>query len=128
MQDAELLVLTWQDSREDNLKQLHLGYLHLVEARVGGTSAADAVYKDVDHSNDVFIDHWGEEMPVIVAGGFTPEKAGRVVNDVHPTKNVLVAFGRYFIANPDLPFRLQRSIKLCKWDDVLRLGQVRAST
>lgn len=47
--------------------------------------------------------------PIIANGGLTPDSAKTLVEtDTVP----LVAFGRYFIANPDLVFRLKESIPL----------------
>ena len=96
------------------LRKLDLAYLHLIESRISGSSA-DGVYKDINHENDLLIEAWGAD-PILLAGGFTPEKSDRVVNEIHPSKNVCVVFGRYFISNPDLPFRLQNGIGLNKWD------------
>ncbi|KXS98452.1 hypothetical protein AC578_8055 [Pseudocercospora eumusae] len=98
------------------LKDFDLAYLHLIESRKSG-SAADGVYFD-DGTKELrnFIEVWGTEVPIILAGGFTPEKAGWVVNEVAKGDNVAIAFGRYFISTPDLPFRIKKGIELNKWD------------
>ena len=98
------------------LKKLDLAYLHLIEGRVSGTNAADAGYKLINHQNDPFIELWGNEKPILLAGGFNPEKASLVANEMHRSKNVGIVFGRYFISNPDLPFRIQRALELGEWD------------
>lgn len=98
------------------LKKLNLAYLHLIESRVSG-SAADGVYNDKG-TNELkkFVEAWGPEIPVILAGGFTPEKAAWAVNEVASGDNVAIAFGRYFISTPDLPYRIKHGLDLNKWD------------
>jgi 2,4-dienoyl-CoA reductase-like NADH-dependent reductase (Old Yellow Enzyme family) len=51
--------------------------------------------------------------PMLVAGGFGPDNYQRGLRD---GSYDFVAFGRFFIANPDLVDRLKRSDKLYKWD------------
>lgn len=100
----------------EKLKELDLAYLHVVEGRVSGTSAADASYDVANRQNDVFVKAWGDQKPILLAGGFTPEKADKVANEIYRDKNVGVVFGRYFISNPDLPFRIQNGLELGEWD------------
>ncbi|KAJ9664043.1 hypothetical protein H2198_000546 [Neophaeococcomyces mojaviensis] len=97
------------------LKKLDLAYLHLVESRISG-GPADGIYHAVTRQNDPFVELWGDQAPIILAGGFTPDKAKEVVGDVYTAENVCVAFGRYFISTPDLPFRVQQQIDLNPYD------------
>lgn len=54
---------------------------------------------------------------MLVAGGFTPESAKRAVEDEYKEyNNVLVVFGRYFISNPDLVYRVKEGLPLARWD------------
>lgn len=54
---------------------------------------------------------------MLVAGGYTPESAKRAVEEVYKEyNNVLVVFGRYFISNPDLVFRVREGLPLAPWD------------
>lgn len=103
----------------DELRKLDLAYLHLIESRVSG-SAADGVYRSAEEGgtkeNDPFIKAWGMELPIILAGGFTPEKARKVVGEQYTGDNVAIAFGRSFISTPDLAFRIQHGIPLNPWD------------
>jgi NADPH2 dehydrogenase len=62
------------------LKKFDLGYLHLVESRVGGVDARDAIYHNFTGRNDTFVELWGQ-APLILAGGFTPETATKVVGE-----------------------------------------------
>ncbi|KIW81658.1 hypothetical protein Z517_04684 [Fonsecaea pedrosoi CBS 271.37] len=93
------------------LQKLQLAYLHIIEARVAGN--ADADLRD---SIDVFVDAWNNTSPVIVAGGYTAESALQVVDGKYRGKDVLVAFGRQFISNPDLPFRVKEGIPFTKYN------------
>ena len=65
------------------LKQLDLAYLHLVESRVSGTSAVDAEYAAVTRENDPLVALWGTIAPIVLAGGFTPEKAKKVLGEIY---------------------------------------------
>lgn len=98
------------------LKKLDLAYLHLIESRESG-SAADGVYRNSGTKELIpFIEAWGKDTPIILAGGFTPEKADWAVNEVATADNVLIGFGRYFISTPDLAFRVKHGLPLNEWD------------
>ncbi|KAF4997964.1 hypothetical protein FGRMN_3484 [Fusarium graminum] len=91
------------------LRPLGLAYLHLVEPRIAGNV-------DRETSNEENLDFamqaWAEAGPVILAGGYTAEKANAVLETSCKDKPVAFAFGRHFISNPDLPFRLASGIPL----------------
>ena len=93
------------------LKKLDLAYLHLVESRLSG-DAATAVYDAVTRRNDPFVELWGSQAPLILAGGFTPETAEKVVSEIYTGENVCIAFGRLYISTPDLPFRIREGMEL----------------
>ncbi|PVF97963.1 putative NADPH2 dehydrogenase chain OYE2 [Serendipita vermifera] len=93
------------------IQELHdrfpqLAYIHLVEPRIAGDKDARSPEVKVD-SNDFAKKIWGER-PYISAGGYTPERAVKRVEDY----GGLVAFGRLFLANPDLPERIKRGVPL----------------
>ncbi|KAG6378330.1 hypothetical protein JVT61DRAFT_14053 [Boletus reticuloceps] len=86
-----------------------LAYLHVVEPVSGGADA----HPDAAANNDFLRDIWnggagGEERVFISAGGHTRQTALRTAED----KEGLIAFGRLYISNPDLPVRLQEDIPL----------------
>ena len=93
------------------LKDLNLTYLHLVESRVTGNADNDNTEKV-----DPLLEVWGKTTPVLLAGGFQPASAKRAVEEEYTDYNVLVVFGRHFIANPDLPFRIEKGIELTKYN------------
>ncbi|KAL0953036.1 hypothetical protein HGRIS_007238 [Hohenbuehelia grisea] len=87
-----------------------LAYIHVVEPRVHGNEVVES--DGADESNDFIRDIWAGR-PLISAGGYTRSSALKrsAEND-----NELIAFGRWFIANPDLPHRLARDLPLTQYD------------
>lgn len=89
-----------------NLATFGLAYLHLVEAR--GT---DEVTAGATLTVDALREFW--PGPLIAAGGFTGASAEAAVRAGQVDA---IAFGRLFIANPDLPQRLQAGAPLNPYD------------
>ncbi|KAI1134837.1 NADH:flavin oxidoreductase/NADH oxidase family protein [Hypoxylon sp. FL0543] len=94
------------------LKQLKLAYLHVVQSYVDENDA------DIEASKQIAfaVDAWENSSPVLIAGGFRPGSAQRLVDDVFPDKDVIAVFGRYFISTPDLPFRVRKGLPLNPYD------------
>ncbi|KAF7975567.1 hypothetical protein HWV62_9263 [Athelia sp. TMB] len=87
-----------------------LAFVHVVEPRVSGASDRTEVIPDSE-SNDFIRDilrKSGGLTKLISAGGYTREQAIKAAE----SKGDLVAFGRAYIANPDLPKRLKEDIPL----------------
>lgn len=97
------------------LRKFNLAYLHLIESRISG-DVGSAIYHDVNRENDDLIKIWGDELPIVLAGGFTVDKAKKIVGEVYTNNNVIIAFGRYWISTPDLPFRAKNGIALNPYD------------
>jgi len=93
------------------LKKLKLAYIHVVESRVAGNA-------DVEQTDKVnfLVDLWDNQSPVLIAGGFRPASAKTLVDEEYKSKDVAVVFGRYFISNPDLVFRLKEGIEFTPYD------------
>jgi NADPH2 dehydrogenase len=85
-------------------------YLHVVTARMNAGEESDSVA-----SIDFAIERWTNGNPVLVAGGLTPDSAAKLVDEEWKDRDVAV-FGRYFIANPDLPLRLKHGLELAAWN------------
>jgi N-ethylmaleimide reductase len=90
------------------LRDRKIAYLHVIEPRVKGNSVI------------------GEQPPVaaanlkpifggsmMAAGGFDGKGAEAIVSEGRVD---MVAFGRHFIANPDLPRRLREDLSLNSYD------------
>lgn len=93
------------------LKKYKLAYIHLVESRVSGIADIEATEKI-----NFLVDIWDNQSPVLLAGGFRPASAVAAVDEEFPNRDVVVVFGRFFISNPDLVFRLQKGIELASYD------------
>ncbi|KAH9945561.1 hypothetical protein B0H21DRAFT_433960 [Amylocystis lapponica] len=93
------------------LAELHpdLAYLHVVDPRVTGDW--DNLVVNEEDSNDFIRKIWAPR-PLISAGGFTREKA---IASAEETGD-LIAFGRLYISNPDLPLRLRNNLPLTKYN------------
>lgn len=93
------------------LKAFRLAYLHLVESRVTGNADIEATEK-----NDHFIQAYDNVSPMLLAGGFKPDSAEKAVDQEYKNVDMGIVFGRYFIPNPDLVFRIKNDIPLTKYD------------
>ena len=92
------------------LKELDLAYIHLVESRISGNADVETTEK-IDFALDI----WGQTSPVLLAGGFKPDSSKRAMEE-YKDYAIVIVFGRYFISNPDLPFRIQNDIELNMYD------------
>lgn len=92
----------------NELKKFDIAYLHLVEGRYDVT-------KEERDSVRFLAEVWGKEKPLLIAGGFDAESAKEVVKEYEGFKLVVV-FGRHFIANPDLVFRIRESVALTPYN------------
>ncbi len=93
------------------LKELKLSYLHLVESRIQGPNEAEP-----EGDLGFAVDIWANTSPVFLAGGFEADSAVEKVDKDYPNKDIAIVFGRYFISNPDLPFRIQTGIPFNEYD------------
>ncbi|KAI0642988.1 NADH:flavin oxidoreductase/NADH oxidase [Trametes meyenii] len=87
-----------------------MAYLSVVEPGVHGATVVDLV--DPGESNDFIRNIWSPR-PLISAGRYTRETAMKRVEE---NAGELIAFGRLFLANPDLPLRLFKGLPLNCWD------------
>lgn len=55
---------------------------------------------------------WNNQSPVIVGGGYLPNNIYQAVDGSYQKWDVVVAFGRWFISNPDLVFRVKNGVPL----------------
>lgn len=94
------------------LKELDLAYLHLVEARITGND--DNANSDRITS---LVEQWTDGgKTAFIAGGYKADNVNEVVDSTYEGRNIGIVFGRYFISNPDLVFRLKEGIKLEEYD------------
>ncbi len=86
------------------LSKQGLAYLHLIEPRASSAGIADDA--SIDSADNASLFRRLFDGPMITAGGYTPEMGAAAVE--HGLADA-VAFGRMFIANPDLPERIRRA-------------------
>ena len=111
---------TWNDMADSNPTALYqhvvsklnafgLAYLHVVEPRVKGNVTTEKTQGPVasEQLRRIF------QGRIIAAGGFEPAAAEATVAEGIADA---IAFGRHFIANPDLPRRIQEGIPLTRHD------------
>ncbi|KAK0216371.1 hypothetical protein IW262DRAFT_1475400 [Armillaria fumosa] len=86
-------------------------YIHVVEVRVDGFT--DLSPDDIKESenNDFLRKIWAPK-PLISAGGYTRDSGIETADE----KGDLIAYGRWYISNPDLSTRLEKNIPLSKYD------------
>ena len=89
----------------EKLNQYGIAYLHIIEPRVKGVETLEEGRPPVASSflRKVF------NGPIISAGGFDKAGAEEIIRRGDAD---LVAFGRWFSSNPDLPERLRRNLPL----------------
>ncbi|OLN81109.1 Chanoclavine-I aldehyde reductase 2 [Colletotrichum chlorophyti] len=121
---------TWEQTlyivRELKRAGYKLAYLSLVEA-VGNpvnlgivprqpTDDVQPFAEDRPQTLDFILEEWDNLSPVVVAGGYTADTARWAVDQHYKKWDVAVAFGRHFISNPDLVFRVKNNIPFTPYD------------
>ena len=93
----------------EKLNDFDLAYLHIIEPRIGGSELVHEGQGAVasEKLRRVF------KGKLIAAGGFEPDTAEQIV--ASGTVDA-VAFGRYFVSNPDLPLRIREGLPLSDYD------------
>ena len=92
-----------------HLNRFGLAYLHIIEPRVKGNVVVTEGQGPIaaEYLRTIFTGK------IIAAGGFEPDTAEAVVANGDAD---LVAFGRYFVSNPDLPIRIKQRLPLSAYD------------
>jgi N-ethylmaleimide reductase len=91
------------------LNRFGLAYLHIIEPRVKGNVTINEGQGPIaaEQLRKVF------QGKIIAAGGFEPDTAESAIE--HGVADA-VAFGRYFVANPDLALRIKEGFALTRYD------------
>ncbi len=89
------------------LGELDIAYAHLIEARDGAGMEIDTPQEAVDRLRP----SWRKTL--LLAGGFNGESADAAIRSGRADA---IAFGRHFLANPDLPRRLRIGAPLNAYD------------
>jgi NADPH2 dehydrogenase len=89
--------------------QLNLAYLHLVEPRIKGGD-------DYESSERLDFAYQLWNGPLLLAGGYKSAEAQQVIDQEYPDKDIVVMFGRQFIANPDLVYRIRHGLEMSRYE------------
>lgn len=93
------------------LSQRKIAYAHVIEPRSSGAGGGDGVVENVPDTAKLFRSAF--KGVLLSAGGYNPETAKNVVAEGLADA---VAFGRFFISNPDLPRKLREEIALTLYE------------
>lgn len=97
----------------EEIKPMGLAYLHIIEARIRGNDDAEC---GAQKTVKWMVEQWDNATPVLLAGGFTAKSAEEAVDYIYNSYDVVIVFGRYFVANPDLVFRIKSGVRLDKYE------------
>ncbi len=85
------------------LDKFGLAYLHLIEPRASGAGQREVDRADAPSGAGIVRPLW--RGPLVTAGNFKADTAEAMLASGNAD---VIAFGRYFIANPDLPERIRK--------------------
>lgn len=91
----------------EQLNSRSIAYVHVIEPRATSAGGSDAVAQDAPSASKLFRKSFAGMF--VSAGGYTPETAKLAVQNGDADA---VAFGRLYIANPDLPERIKAGAAL----------------
>ena len=89
------------------LSRRRIAYLHLIEARGSEIGLSDDLHAGTINNAALFRPFF--DGPLISAAAYTPQSAQESVEGGHADA---IAFGRLFLANPDLPERIKQNAPL----------------
>jgi len=92
-----------------SLNRYGLGYLHVVEPRMSGATMIKENQPSIaaKRARSIF------KGKIISNGGYEPESAEAAIESGDADA---IAFGRYFVSNPDLPRRIRENLPLSAYD------------
>jgi N-ethylmaleimide reductase len=93
----------------EGLNRVGLAYLHIIEPRMSGylVIKEDQPPMATQRARKIF------KGRIIANGGFEPDSAEKAIEQGDADA---IAFGRYFISNPDLPRRIREELPLAAYD------------
>lgn len=89
------------------LSMRDIAYLHLIEARGSEIGLTDTLHADAPNNAELFRSMYSG--PLLSAAAYTPDSAALAIEQKHADA---IAFGRLFIANPDLVGRIKANCPL----------------
>ena len=95
----------------ERLAPLKLAYLHLIEPRASGVGAAEVSRPDQPRVAALFRSLWPTAL--ISAGGYDAASATAAIGEGSADA---IAFGRFFISNPNLAHRMRYGLPIARYD------------
>jgi N-ethylmaleimide reductase len=93
------------------LDEREIAYLHLIEGRGSEIGLGDGLHEEALNNAQLFRSNF--KGPLISAAAYTPSSATQTVSEGEADA---IAFGRLFIANPDLVQRIRDELPMNKYD------------
>jgi len=93
------------------LNRRGIAYVHLIEPRATTAGGNDTLNTEAPSTSELFRPLL--TIPLVSAGGYDPQTA---IATVASGGADAIAFGRWFIANPDLPARIEDGVALTPYD------------
>jgi N-ethylmaleimide reductase len=93
------------------LDEREIAYLHLIEGRGSEIGLTDGLHEEALNNAQLFRSNF--RGPLISAAAYTPSSATQTIAEGEAEA---IAFGRMFIANPDLVERIRDELPLNKYD------------
>jgi N-ethylmaleimide reductase len=93
------------------LDTMGLAYLHLIEPRASGAGAREVDHQGVPSAAELFRPMWSGVL--LAAGNFRADSAAAAVERGIADA---IAFGRFFISNPDLPERIRKGVEFTPYN------------
>ena len=93
------------------LDKRRIAYLHLIEAKGSEMGLTDELHEDAVNNAALFREMFSG--PLLSAAAYTPASAAMAIEQNHADA---IAFGRLFIANPDLVRRIKENQPLNAYD------------
>ena len=95
----------------EELNKREIAFIDMIEPRATTAGGDDTINDAAPSTSDLFKKKFNGIF--ISAGGYTPESAEQALKE---NKADAIMFGRWFIANPDLPERIAKGAALNKYD------------
>ena len=90
---------------------LNLAYIHLIEPRSSVAGGSDDVILSAPNTSELFRKKYSGIL--ISAGGYNVDLAKKAIAE---NQADAIAFGRYYISNPDIVARIEKNQPLAKYD------------
>lgn len=108
---------------EDPVPQFSDVVQRLAEFKLAYLHACESDSKDKVEDLKWLLDAYGNASPVLVAGNYDGESAQTAVDGKYAKNDVVIAFGRPYIANPDLAFKVRKGLPFAPFDPKTMYGQ-----